>query len=171
MYISDEEKAKLEELYQSFKRDPLINKMKEIPMHRGSNCYIHSFKVAKLSIHKAIKRRANYNLKNVLIASVLHDYYLYDWREHRELRKKHGKRHPLIAEANASRDFHISSEVSEIIKTHMWPLTPKYYPKTREAKLVNYVDDIVATREFMTCKKHKKKKEGKYLKHIEKLFD
>ena len=163
-------KNKLEKIYQTYKNNPLIIKMKEIPMHRGSNCYIHSFKVAKLAIHKAIKKKG-YNLENILIASILHDYYLYDWRLDHKLRKKHGSRHPLIAESNAKRDFDISEEISEIIKTHMWPLTPKYRPKTKEAKLVNYVDDIVATKEFLSCKRHKKKKEAIYLKQIENLFD
>lgn len=170
MHINQQEKTELENLYQEFKKNPLILKMKEIPMHRGSNCYIHSFKVAKLAINRAAKRKG-YNLKNVLIASVLHDYYLYDWRTNHELKKKHGSRHPLVAESNARRDFNISIEVSEIIKSHMWPLTPKYFPKTKEAKMVNYIDDVVATREFLSCKKHKKKKEHVYLKNIENLFD
>ena len=169
--ITPKQKEELETLYQSFFTNPLINKMKEIPMHRGSNCFIHSFKVCKMVVHKAIKRKYNYNLKDLIIASILHDYYLYDWRQHHELKKKHGKRHPLIAERNAKRDFNISENVSFIIKTHMWPLTPGLYPKTKEAKLVNYVDDVVATREFLSSKRHKKIKEEKYLQFIEKLFD
>ena len=170
MIIEETEKNRLEELYQSFKNNPLILKMKDIPMHRGSNCYIHSFKVAKLAIHKALKGKG-YNLENVLVAAILHDYYLYNWRVNHEFKKKHGRRHPLIAEENARRDFAISKEVSDIIKTHMWPLTPGLFPKTKEAKLVNYVDDIVATREFLTCKKHKNKKMEQYLKYIDHLFD
>ena len=163
-------KQELEDLYQQFFQNPLILKMKEIPMHRGSNCYIHSFKVAKFAIRKALKRK-NYHLKAVLIACILHDYYLYDWRVEHDKRKKHGRRHPFIAEANARRDFHIDKEVSDIIKAHMWPLTIRSYPKTKEAKLVNHADNVIATREFLTCKKYKKKKEVKYLKQIEKLFD
>ena len=169
--LSAKEKQELEELYQSYYNHPLINKMKEIPMHRGSNCFIHSFKVCKMAVHRALKRKGEYNLKDLITASVLHDYYLYDWRKNHELKKKHGKRHPLIAEENARRDFHISDSVSDIIKTHMWPLTPGLYPKTKEAKLVNYVDDVIATREFMVSKHHKKVKEEKYLKNIERLFD
>lgn len=169
--LDEKSKKELEELYQSFLNNPFILKMKEIPMHRGSNCYIHSFKVCKLVIKKAIKSKKEYHYKALIIASVLHDYYLYDWREHHELKKKHGKRHPLIAEYNARRDFAIDEEVSEIIKTHMWPLTPGLYPKTKEAKLVNYVDDVIATREFMTCSKFKKKRKEKYLQYISNLFD
>ena len=160
----------LEEIYQQFFFNPLIQKMKEIPMHRGSNCFIHSFKVAKFAMRKAIKRK-NYHLKAILIASILHDYYLYDWRSDRSKKKKHGRRHPFIAEANARRDFHIDSEVSEIIKSHMWPLTIKSFPKTKEAKLVNHADNVIATREFATSKAFKKKREQRYLKFIEKLFD
>ena len=169
--LSELEKKELEELYEYYYNHPLINKMKEIPMHRGSNCFIHSFKVCKLVIKKALKRKYHYNYKNLITASLLHDYYLYDWRAHRELKKKHGKKHPLIAESNAKRDFDISSEISEIIKTHMWPLTPHLYPKTKEAKLVNYVDDVIATREFLVSKKYKAKKEKEYIKDISTLFD
>lgn len=171
MQITDEKRKELEDLYQSLFTNPLINKMKSIPMHRGSNCFIHSFKVCKLVIQKALKSKYNYNLNNLIVASILHDYYLYDWREHKELRKTHGKKHPLIAEENARRDFDISIEVSDIIKTHMWPLTPKYYPKTKEAKLVNYIDDVIATREFLVSKKHKTKKEKEYMKYISTLFN
>ena len=145
--------------------------MKDIPMHRGSNCYIHSFKVCKLVIKKALNSKKEYNYKNLITASILHDYYLYDWRKHHELKKSHGKRHPLIANENAKRDFQISEEISEIIKSHMWPLTPHLYPKTKEAKLVNYVDDIIATREFLVSKKHKAKKEKEYMKYISTLFN
>ena len=169
--VSDVEKLELEKIYQDFFNNPLIAKMKEIPMHRGSNCFIHSFKVTKLAVAKAIKSKKPYNIKDVLVASILHDYYLYDWRKDREMKKKHGRRHPLVSEANARRDFAISDSVSEIIKTHMWPLTPKYRPKNRESKLVNYIDDIIATREFMVSKKYKAKHEERYIRYISRLFD
>ena len=168
--LTEEEKAKLENLYQTFLNDKLIQKMKDIPMHRGSNCYIHSFKVAKLSMKKALKKEG-YNLENLLIASILHDYYLYDWRTNKNLRKKHGSRHPIVANENAKKDFHISSEVSEIILSHMWPLTPKNFPKTKEAKLVNWADDVIATKEFLVSRRHKKKHEKEYLDYISTLFD
>ena len=171
MKITDEEKQRLEEIYQHYLNHYLILQMKDIPMHFGSNCYVHSFKVAKECIHRALLSKKEYNLENLLVAAIFHDYYLYNWRADRDMRKKHGKRHPLIASENAKRDFDISLEIQEIIKSHMWPLTPHLFPKTREAKMLNYVDDVIATREFMTNSKHKKKNEQKYLKKIAHLFD
>ena len=169
--LTKERQTKLENLYQGFLHHELILKMKEIPMHRGSNCYIHSFKVCKLVIKKALKKKKEYHLESLIIASILHDYYLYDWRSDRSKKKKHGKRHPYVAEENARRDFHIDNEVSSIIKSHMWPINPKEFPKTKEAKLVNYVDDIIATREFFCSKRFKNKREEKYLRQISHLFD
>ena len=171
--LTREQKAELEEIYQRFLHDEKIMRMEEIQMHRGSSCYIHSFRVAKLCILKAAryKRYSMQNLKDVLVAAILHDYYLYDWREHHELKKKHGRRHPLVACANAIRDFNISPAVQEIIKTHMWPLTPRLYPKTKEAKLVNRMDNHIATREGLTFRVFKKKRRAKYDKMISHLFD
>ena len=75
MKITIEDKNRLEELYQSFLKDEKILRMKDISMHRGSNCYLHSFKVAKKAIKKSLNRK-DINLEVVLIGAVLHDYYL-----------------------------------------------------------------------------------------------
>ena len=170
MPISKYLKTQLENIYQSFLKDERILKMKEIPMHRGSSCYYHSFRVAKIAVHRAIKL-GGYRLKSLLIASILHDYYLYDWRTNKELAKHHGVDHPQIAIENAKRDFNISKSVEDIMLSHMWPLTIKNAPKTKEAWLLNHVDNVVATREFLVSKNHKVKKRENYDKFIEKLFD
>ena len=171
--LTKQQKEELEAIYQKFLNDKKVQRMSEIQMHRGSSCYIHSFRVAKLCLLKASRyeRYTFEDLKNVLVASILHDYYLYDWREHHELKKKHGRRHPLVACANAIRDFNIPTEVQDIIKTHMWPLTPKLYPKTKEAKLVNRMDNHIAIREALTFRAFKKRRREKYLKMISHFFD
>ena len=40
MKITAEQKEYLENIYQKFLNDKKVLRMKEIPMHRGSNCYI-----------------------------------------------------------------------------------------------------------------------------------
>lgn len=170
VYITSEQKEELNNIYVEYLNNPLIMEMKKIPMHRGSNCYLHSFKVAKRTLNKAIEH-PNLDYKSLLIASILHDYYLYDWRKNRNLKKKHGRNHPGIAINNAKRDFNISDEVADMIRTHMWPLTPHDFPKSFEAKLLNIIDDEIATVEFLSSKKHKKKKEKQYLSRIATLFE
>ena len=76
MKINEEDRKNLEAIYQSFLNDEKIIKMKDIPMHRGSNCYIHSFKVAKLAVKRALRHKKG-NLYTILTASILHDYYIY----------------------------------------------------------------------------------------------
>ena len=169
MKITIEEKERLENLYQSFLNDKKILRMKDISMHRGSNCYIHCFKVAKRAVNKSLNKK-DINLEVVLIGAILHDYYLYDWRKDRSKLKKHAKNHPSIAIENAIRDFNISSDVEKVIKSHMWPINIKEYPNTKEAKIVSLSDKAVTIRESMTSKKHKEKKQEKYLSYISTLF-
>ena len=169
MIITLEQKERLEKLYQSFLNDEKILRMKDISMHRGSNCYLHSFKVAKKAIKKSLNKK-DINLEVVLLGAILHDYYLYDWRKDRSKLKKHGKNHPDIAINNAIRDFDISDDVKSVIKSHMWPINIKDFPKSKEAKIVSLSDKAVTIGESLTTKKYKQKKREKYLSYISHLF-
>ena len=169
MKITIEEQNRLESIYQAFLNDEKILRMKDISMHRGSNCYLHSFKVAKKAIKKSLNRK-DVNLEVVLLGAILHDYYLYDWRKDRSKLKKHGKNHPNIAIKNATKDFDISEEVKKVIKSHMWPLNIKEYPKSKEAKIVSFSDKAVTIGESLTSIKYKQKKREKYLSYISHLF-
>lgn len=168
----DEVKKELEEIYKEYLNNDKVKQMQSINMHRGSNCYIHSFLVAKLSIKRALRRkRKKLNLKSILIAAILHDYYLYDWRENRKLLKGHAKRHPFIAANNAMNDFNITPFIKDIIESHMWPYNFKYFPKTTEARIVANADTHIAFIEAMTSIKHKKKTYNKRMQYIQNLFD
>ena len=169
MKITDEQKQELENIYHSFYSDKKIQKMKEIPMHRGSNCFLHSFRVAKLAVKNGLRHKS-VDLKSILIASILHDYYLYNWRDDKEKRKHHGSNHPYIASQNASRDFGISKEVKKIIESHMWPINFKEFPETKEARIVANADSTIAFVEALTYIKYKKKRLVEYYKSIETLF-
>lgn len=169
MKINDEQKQYLENIYQKHLNNEKVLRMKEIPMHRGSNCYIHSFKVARLAVKRALRHKKA-DLETILIASIFHDYYLYDWRKEKRYRKRHGKQHPYIAAHNAEKDFGISKEAQAVIESHMWPTNIKRFPKTKEARIVSLADKTVATREFLTTKKHKSKHQEQYIKDISHLF-
>ena len=170
MKISEQRKQNLEEIYQTFLHDEKVLRMKEIPMHRGSNCYEHCFKVARLAIKRALRHK-HPALEVILLAAILHDYYLYDWRKDRSLLKHHGQNHPYLAAENAEKDFGISPVIKEAIQSHMWPINFKEFPKTKEARIVSLADKAVCIREAMTSKRHKAKNRERYLQTIGKLFD
>lgn len=172
MKITDEEKKTLESIYQTFLKDSKIQKMKDIPMHRGSNCFEHCFKVARKAVRHAIKYHyKKINLNVVLIGAILHDYYLYDWRKDSSKRKRHGRDHSYIASENASRDFDVSKKVKKVIETHMWPLNISDFPETKEARIVSVSDKAVTIGEILTSIRYKQKRREKYLKNISTLFD
>lgn len=173
MKLAKEEKDRLEEIYQYFLNDPRVMRMKAVPMHRGSNCYEHSFKVAKKAIKHGLRRinKEKIDLEVILVGAILHDYYLYDWRSDRSKRKKHCHNHPDIAVANAVKDFAISKKVQRVIETHMWPIKFKDYPNSKEARIVSVSDKMVTIGEAFTSIKYKQKKREEFLSYISKLFD
>ena len=170
MNLTPERKQKLEETYKFYLHNEDILKMKDIPAHRGSNTYLHTFKLVKEVMRKAVKSRKELDLENLLIATILHDYYLYDWRKVKERPHPHGKYHPHIAVENAKRVFDVSDKAVAMMETHMWPFNFFNFPKGKEARLLCNVDTWVALKECLTSKKHKKKVEAQLLENLETLF-
>jgi len=169
MKLDEQRKLQLEEMYKTLLNDEKVLKMKEIPMHFGSNCYEHSFKVAKLAIKRALRHKY-VNIEALLIAAIFHDYYLYDWRKDKSKKRRHGVDHPSIAAKQAKRDFNISDESIKMIKSHMWPINFKDFPDSKEARILNLADKTVATIEFMSSTKQKKNRRHKTLEDISELF-
>lgn len=89
----------------------------------------------------------SFNYNNLIIGAFLHDLFLYDWHEKDKSHKLHGYTHPLTASINAKRMCHVNKDVEKIIKTHMWPLTLRKIPLSKEAFIVCLVDKILALRE------------------------
>ena len=170
-HITTEEKQELEDLYNYYLNHEDIKKMLEIPMHRGSNCYLHSFRIAKIAVRMALKKKKKLNYKTILQASILHDFYLYDWRKDKSLLKDHGLNHPYVASKNAKHSFDIDNDVSNAIMSHMWPLNIKIYPKSMEAKILSICDKRIAIKEALTSKKYKAKRMEKELEKIKTLFN
>ena len=170
MNLSSERKQKLEEIYKHYLHDEKVLKMKDVPAHRGSNTYLHTFKLVKEVMRKAVKSRKELDLESLLVATIFHDYYLYDWRKVKDRPHPHCKYHPHIAVTNAKRDFDISDKAAEMIETHMWPFNLFHIPKGKEARLLCNIDTWVAFKECLTSKKYKKKTEAKLLSYLETLF-
>ena len=116
--------------------------------HHGSiTCYDHSVAVAKMSVYMALKLRVRVDMRSMVRGALLHDYFLYDWRDGAEGHDLHGFKHARRALQNAERDFTLSPIARDVIVKHMFPLniTP---PRYRESVFVTVADKVCAVREF-----------------------
>lgn len=124
-------------------------KLKEY-FHHNSSIYAHVQDVAYLSYRICKFLKLDY--RSAARGALLHDYFLYDWRNHdvpdlpRE--KFHGIEHPTIALANAKKHFFLNEIEEDIIKKHMWPLT-LVVPKYKESFIVSFADKYLSSKEFI----------------------
>ncbi len=137
------------------KRDPKIQRLHKYQQHTVSNTYDHVFHVARMS-HTISK---NLHLKvsedEMLRGAILHDYYLYDFREKPMGAYAHGTSHAAVALKNAEKDYHLTDREKNIIYSHMWPLNLTHFPKCKEAWVVTAADKICAFQEMVLHKHHK----------------
>ena len=131
---------------------------KQCYQHGAVTTFEHSIRVACLAVYFADRLHLwrKVNLRSLIRAALLHDYFLYDWHdwdngEHR----LHGFTHGHVALTNALQDFHLNKVERDSIKNHMFPLTPRP-PKYIEGYLVTMADKISATRETLSMQRFSK---------------
>lgn len=118
--------------------------------HHNSSIYEHAKIVSYLSYR--LCKYLNLDYTSAARGALLHDFFLYDWRNHDEpdlaKDKYHGVAHPKIALNNALKNFKLNDLEKDIIVKHMWPLT-LIPPKYQESYIVTFTDKYVASREFL----------------------
>ena len=124
-------------------------KLKEF-FHHNSSIYEHVQDVAYLSYR--ISKYLKLDYRSAARGALLHDFFLYDWRNHDvpdlPRKKFHGIEHPMIAVDNARKHFSINEIEEDIIKKHMWPLT-LVPPKYKESFIVSFADKYLSSKEFI----------------------
>ncbi len=136
------------------KRDPKIQRLRKYEQHKCSNTYEHVCHVARMS-HKIEKKlHVNVDEKSMLRGAILHDYYLYDFRDNPVGAYEHGTKHAEIALENAEKEFQLNDIERDIIYSHMWPLNITHLPRTKEAWLVTAADKICAVQEMVFRKRN-----------------
>ncbi|MBQ8093915.1 MAG: HD family phosphohydrolase [Clostridia bacterium] len=145
--MNDAENAHFQDLVKEVSESPECQVLKTYRQHGSISTYEHCMSVARESFHLAHRLHLKTDERALVRGAFLHDYYLYDW--HHSPERLHGFRHPIIAMHNALRDFRISAHEAHIIRTHMWPLTLRSIPTTREAFLVCLADKICALKETL----------------------
>ncbi len=149
-----ENRTPREEEFRCFVRDIATNpeflKTKDF-RHHDSSIFRHAFRVAFLSYR--VGKSMNLDARAMARGGFLHDFFLYDWRNHDlpELAREsfHGLEHPHIALQNARNQFPLSVLEQDIIVKHMWPLTPSP-PRHWESFMVSCIDKYVALYELMS---------------------
>ena len=131
-------------------RSPTMAREREIPQHGSTTCFDHSVAVALCSIRLARKWGWDVDWRSLVRGARLHDYFLYNWREHNDDHRLHGFYHARRAMENAERDFGLNPIEANIIHRHMFPLNPMP-PKYKESVVVTCADKICATREVWDC--------------------
>ena len=119
--------------------------------HGNTTVLKHCRNVAYYSLLFAKKLEEKFNIsfnyRNLIIGAFLHDLFLYDWHEKDKFHRLHGYTHPLTASINAKEICNVNEDVQKIIKTHMWPLTLRKIPLSKEAFIVCLIDKILAIKE------------------------
>lgn len=150
------ESSKESKEYFEFVKDLLDNEvvgeMKKFRHHYSTTCYQHCLNVSYYNY--IVCKKLGLNAKAAARAGMLHDLFLYDWRD--EPRKKgelpHGFSHPKIALENAKEHFELDKLEEDMIVKHMWPLTVKL-PRYAESYVIVMIDKYAAMLEFgVHCK-------------------
>lgn len=141
-----------------FTRRSEIQTMKMFSQHKTSNTFEHVCHVARMC-HKLEQklRLKNIDQDALIRGAVLHDFYLYDFRQHPIGAYAHGTTHASTALENAEQLFDLNDTEKDIIYSHMWPLNLSRIPRTKEAWIVSIADKICAVEEM-------------YLARIRRLF-
>lgn len=107
--------------------------------HGDTSCLLHTAAVAHYSVLFAKLLHIKVRKDELIRGALLHDYFLYDWHDGKKERRIHGFTHPECALKNAMEDFELTEREQDIIKKHMFPLTP-IPPKFKESIIVCIVD-------------------------------
>ncbi len=147
--ITNEEYEEFKKIVVEIINNDSFKKMREIKQHRFTNCYEHSINVATKCFIFAKKRKMKIDVKSLVRGALLHDFYLYDWREDKKKFFSHSYMHPYVALENSRKEFGELNDIEvDIILSHMWPLTFFKFPKYKESFLVCFSDKICAIREL-----------------------
>jgi uncharacterized membrane protein len=118
--------------------------------HHNSSIYAHVRDVSYFTYRTCKYLKLDY--RSAARGALLHDFFLYDWRNHDEpdlhRDKYHGIEHPRIALANAEKYFRLNDIEKDIIVKHMWPLT-MMPPRYKESYIVTFADKYISSKEFI----------------------
>ena len=122
-----------------------VQKMKNFRQHYKTTCFDHCYTVSYYCY--LICKKYNLDYISAARAGMLHDLFLYDWREKQPDRKGlHAFTHGKTACKNASELFDLNEKEKDMIIKHMWPVTTQL-PSSLEGLILTFVDKYCAMSE------------------------
>ena len=152
MKLTQSQEAEFENLSRELLNNSDVLTMKNYIAHGSISVYDHVLSVTRMAYYLSRKWHADVDDEVLIKAGILHDFYLYDWHNKSikvPLFKMHGYTHPFTACDNAVKRFHINEKTQDAIKSHMWPLTLRTYPRSKEGWILCLADKICATKETL----------------------
>lgn len=123
-----------------------VKQLKSFYQHFKTSRFQHCLNVSYYTF--LICRRFHMDYVSATRAALVHDLYLYDWRnDEQPMEGRHSVVHPQIALQNAQSHMEINELMEDIILHHMWPISIKM-PRHKEAWVVQGVDKYCALAEF-----------------------
>lgn len=120
-----------------------FDKMEQFMQHGTTTVRKHCINVAHVALFLITKFGIEVDEEAMIRGCLLHDYFLYDWHDFKIEYLIHGWTHPGLSMRNAIRDFDIGETEQDIIKHHMFPMTP-FLPKTKEGWAIVFADKLCA---------------------------
>ena len=160
--MKEKDKIEFENIIKELIENNTVQQMNNYRQHCDTSCYEHCYSAASYCYIICKKLKLDY--KSATRAAMLHDLFLYDWRDSNSHKKWHAFNHPRTAYENASKLFNLNEKEKDIILKHMWPTTvipPKYI----EGFVLTLVDKYCAVEES-TAYFIKKIKTTKIFKYV-----
>lgn len=144
---------------------PEVQRLKRLRHHHNTTRYQHTVRVAELSFRAA--KRLGLDAGAAARGAVLHDLFYHD-----STCRPEGYRgwvilnHPEEAAMNARKLTDLTEKEENIILSHMWPVS-RHMPHSREALLVDFVDNCVAVSDYLDLEQRfrKRRRFRKLLSH------
>lgn len=122
-----------------------VKQLKSFYQHFKTTRFQHCVNVAYYTF--IICRHFNMDYVSATRAALVHDLYLYDWRnDEQPIAGRHSVVHPQVALANAKSLMPVNELMEDVILHHMWPISIKM-PRHKEAWVVQGVDKYCALAE------------------------
>lgn len=140
IHLTSRDRKRIHEILKTYQAQKEVQSMQKFIQHGHTSTYQHSMNVVRLSYWLNKHFHLHADEKALLVGALLHDFYLYDWHEKSTWHRWHGFSHPFRAAGNARKIFEINEKEKHIIESHMWPLTLRHMPESREAAIVCLAD-------------------------------